>query len=216
MTKDSAATEMRLIHRIFRKQFAEVASLVRTVELMSPTRAGAVAGHLEFLLEGLHMHHTTEDELVWPTLASRLGDEGTLAAMEQQHEAIAASVARVRSATEAWRRSPDRSTAGSLSHEVDAFRVVLEAHLDQEERDAVPLIVRHLTPEEWEAVGQTAFAKFTPEQRWIATGQLLDVATPDEAATMFGALPVQVRILWHVVGKRTYRRYITPVRGAGS
>lgn len=61
--------------------------------------------------------------------------------------------------------------------------------------------------------GSQAFAKFTPEQRWIATGQLLDVATPEEAQMMLGKFPLPVRGLWHLIGRRTYRRYIEHVRG---
>lgn len=29
-------------------------------------------------------------------------------------------------------------------------------------------------------------------------------------------LPAPVKVLWHLVGKRSYRRYITPVRGSGT
>ena len=31
---------------------------------------------------------------------------------------------------------------------------------------------------------------------------------------MFGGLPPPVKVLWHLFGKRNYRRYITAVRGA--
>jgi hypothetical protein len=32
---------------------------------------------------------------------------------------------------------------------------------------------------------------------------------------MFGRLPLPVRVLWPIVGRRTYRRYVEPVRGEG-
>lgn len=31
---------------------------------------------------------------------------------------------------------------------------------------------------------------------------------------MFGKLPSPVKVLWRLVGKRKYRRYIEPIRGA--
>jgi hypothetical protein len=77
----------------------------------------------------------------------------------------------------------------------------------------VPLIDQCLTEAEWQDVGQRGFEKFTPAQRWIATGQLVEVATPAEAAMMFSKLPPPVKVLWRLVGKRKYRRYITAVRG---
>ena len=77
----------------------------------------------------------------------------------------------------------------------------------------VPLIDQRLTEAEWQEVGKIAFEKFTPAQRWIATGQMVEVATPEEAASMFATLPRPVVALWHLIGKRKYRRYITAVRG---
>ena len=64
---------MPIIHRIFRRQFAEVQTLVQEVAAADATRVGAIADHLGFLLDGLHMHHTTEDDLIWPRLLDRAG-----------------------------------------------------------------------------------------------------------------------------------------------
>ncbi len=44
-------------------------------------------------------------------------------------------------------------------------------------------------------------------------GQMLDVATPDEATGMTAGLPAPVRVIWRLVGKRRYDRYIAGVRG---
>lgn len=209
-----AAREMPLIHRIFRRQFAEVRALVETVPAGDTTRVGAVADHLGFLLDGLHMHHTTEDDLVWPKLLDRVGlDAPLVARMEEQHQQIDASVADVRAAMSAWRSDPAPATASALADRIGEFLVVLERHLDEEERVVVPLIDRYLSEAEWREVGQRGFEKFTPAQRWIATGQLIEVATPEEAAMMFAELPPPVKVLWRLVGKRKYRRYITSVRG---
>jgi len=213
-TGGAAAREMPLIHRIFRRQFAEVRAMVQEVPAADATRVRAVADHLEFLLEGLHTHHTTEDDLIWPKLLDRAGlDAPLVSRMEEQHQQIDVSVAEVRAAMSAWRSDPTPTTSAVLADRIGEFLVVLEAHLDEEEQVVVPLIDRHLTQAEWQDVGKRGFEKFTPAQRWIATGQLVEVATPEEAAMMFGRLPPPVKVLWHLIGKRTYRRYITPVRG---
>ena len=36
---------------------------------------------------------------------------------------------------------------------------------------------------------------------------------PEESTVMFAKLPPPVKVRWHLIGRRTYRRYITPVRG---
>ena len=209
-----ATREMPIIHRIFRRQFAEVRGLVPEMPAADAARVGAVADHLGFLLDGLHMHHSTEDVLIWPKLLDRAGlDAPLVERMEVQHQQIDVSVAEVQASSSAWRTAPTSATSSALAGRLDEFLVVLEVHLDEEEQVVVPLIDRHLTEAEWQDVGERGFEKFTPAQRWIALGQMVEVATPEEAAMMFSTLPPPVKVLWHLVGKRKYRRYITPVRG---
>ncbi len=214
-TGGPAAREMPLIHRIFRRQFAEVQALVQEVPAADATRVGAVADHLEFLLHGLHMHHTTEDDLIWPKLLDRAGlDAPLVERMEEQHQQIDTSVAEVRTAMAVWRSDPTPATSSALSDRIGEFLIVLEGHLDEEEQVVVPLIDRDLTEAEWQEVAERGFKKFTPAERWIATGLIVEIATPEEAAMMFGTLPPPVKVLWNLIGKRKYRRYITSVRGA--
>lgn len=209
-----ATREMPIIHRIFRRQFVEVRALVLEVPAADAARVGAIADHLGFLLDGLHMHHTTEDDLIWPKLLDRAGlDAPRVKRMEEQHKQIDASVAEVRAAMPVWRSDPTAATGAALADRIGEFLVVMEEHLDEEEEVVVPLIDRHLTEAEWQDVGERGFEKFTPAQRWIATGQMVEVATPEETAMMFGTLPAPVKVLWHLIGKRKYRRYITSVRG---
>ncbi len=214
-TAGPAAREMPLIHRIFRRQFAEVQALVQEVPAADATRVGAVADHLEFLLHGLHMHHTTEDDLIWPKLLDRAGlDAPLVERMEEQHRQIDTSVAEVRTAMASWRSDPTPATSAALSDRIGEFLIVLEGHLDEEEQVVVPLIDRDLTEAEWQEVAERGFKKFTPAERWIATGLIVEIATPEEAAMMFGTLPPPVKVLWNLIGKRKYRRYIRSVRGA--
>ena len=213
-TGELATREMPIIHRIFRRQFAEVPALVQKVPVHDATRVAAIGDHLGFLLDGLHMHHTTEDDLIWPKLLDRAGlDAPLVERMEQQHQQIDVSVTEVRAAMSAWRSEPTSATSSALADHIDEFLLVMEGHLDEEEQVVVPIIDRHLTEAEWQEVGERGFEKFTPAQRWIAMGQLVEVATPEEAAMFFGELPPPVKVLWRLIGKRKYRRYITSVRG---
>ena len=121
-----ASREMPIIHRIFRRQFAEVRALVQEVSPADAPRVSAVADHLGFLLDGLHMHHTTEDDLVWPKLLQRTQlDAPLVERMEQQHEQIDASVTEVRAATSAWRLDPTPATSSALADRIGEFLVVL-------------------------------------------------------------------------------------------
>jgi hemerythrin-like domain-containing protein len=205
---------MALIHRILRHSFTELARLVTDVPDNDTARMTAVADHLRFTLDGLTAHHTTEDDLVWPVLLTRARPSTALVErMEAQHHGLHTGIEEVRRLTEAWRAAPSREAASDLSAAITAMLGQLTLHLDEEERDVVPLIAEHLSLAEWDQVGETAFDKFTPAQRFTAMGQLLEVASPAEAAAMLGPLPGPIKLLWRLVGKRRYRRYTESFRG---
>lgn len=200
--------DMALIHRIFRRNFAEMAELVLTIPTTDHVRVRAAAAHLDFLLDGLHAHHTTEDDLVWPVLHERARPSAAhVDRMEVQHHGIHDGVEEVRRLEAAWIDRPAGESAAALSTAITDMLRQLEEHLDEEERDVVPLIAEHFSEEEWADLGEKAFDKFTPAQRFIALGQMLEVATPGEAAAMMATLPAPVKILWVLMGKRRYRRY---------
>jgi hypothetical protein len=63
--------EMRVIHRVFRRELTALPGLVRRVPDGDIPRAEVVAGHARFMLNALHVHHTGEDENLWPLLLER-------------------------------------------------------------------------------------------------------------------------------------------------
>lgn len=206
--------EMALIHRVIRHGLDESRRLVEAVPPGATTRSEVVAEHLRFTLDGLHAHHSTEDEILWPALLDRAHlSEDLIRRMEAQHDAVHAAIERVRTLLGPWERDPTSATSAELADGLDEVLSGLAEHLADEERDVVPLIARHLTQREWETLGKRSFAKFRPSQRFTAMGEMVQVATPGEAARMLAGLPVPVRIIWRLVGKRRYDRHIVTVRG---
>lgn len=212
-----ALWDMALIHRIFRSGFAELARLVPAVPPGATERVRAAAAHLEFLLLGLRAHHTMEDERVWPVLSTRTQPSAELVErMETQHHGIHEGIEELRRRNAAWLDRPTAESAAALSTAITDMLRRLEEHLDEEERDLVPLLAQHVSVDEWTKAGQAAFEKFTPAQRFIAMGQMLEVATPAEAAAMMANLPAPVKVLWALVGTRRSRRYAAAFRGAAA
>jgi hemerythrin-like domain-containing protein len=206
--------EMALIHRILRQGFDEVKQLVESAPPGAFERSRMIGGYIEFTLDGLHNHHTTEDELLWPALNERAKlSHALIARMEAQHAAVETAVEEVRRLLEPWIQAPSAEASSALTDALGAVITALAEHLAEEERDVVPLIALHVTQQEWETLGKTAFDKFAPSQRFTAMGQMLEVATPDEAAKMLAGLPAPIKIIWRLVGKRKYNRYIDNVRG---
>lgn len=207
--------EMAVIHRIFRQGFPLVAGLVRRTPPTATARAEVIAAHLDFLLNGLHNHHTGEDENIWPRLLERAAPQADLIdRMEKQHEAVAERSSKMRTSLMAWRVAPVNGE--ELATALDEFTHALVEHLDDEEANVVPLIRAHIEVDEWQRFGQETFEKFTNEEKLIATGTLEDVATPEEAAWFTGDLPLPIKLIWRQLGRRRYTRYIARVRGAAT
>ncbi|WP_225753946.1 nitroreductase/quinone reductase family protein [Actinotalea sp. Marseille-Q4924] len=207
--------EMAVIHRVFRRGLPMVAGLVRRTPPGATGRSEVIAGHLDFLLSALHHHHSGEDRNIWPLLLERAAPAAELVRrMEAQHATVAERSGRVRSLLDAWRGS---ATDGEpLAVAIDELSAALGEHLDDEEAHVVPLIRAHITAPEWERFGRQTFEELTDPEKLTATGALEDVATAEEAAWFTGGRPVATTVMWRLVGRRRYDRYIAGVRGTSS
>jgi len=183
--------------------------------LAAGSRTAAVAAYIEFQLGGLHAHHSSEDELLWPVLLERARPSASLIhRMEQQHLGVHDAIEAARRELAVWQAAPTDAAAKSLATALETISVRLAEHLGEEEREVVPLIAAHVSQAEWDHLGEVAFSKFKPEQRFTALGELLETARPEEAARMLAGLPAPVRLIWRLFGRRRYQRFMTAVTGA--
>ncbi|TDO30986.1 hemerythrin HHE cation binding domain-containing protein [Kribbella sp. VKM Ac-2527] len=205
--------EMALIHRLIRRGFEQASAHVLAVG--AATRAGAVAAYIGFHLDGLHAHHSSEDELIWPALRERAQlSTALISRMEEQHAGVHDAIETTRRELSVWTANPTTEASRSLAADLATIVDRLAEHLAEEEREVVPLIAAHISQAEWDHLGEVAFSKFTPQQRFTAMGELLEAARPDEAARMLAGLPAPVRVIWRLVGRRQYQRFMNSVRGA--
>ena len=204
---------MALIHRVIRRGFEQSREYVLAAGAES--RAGAVAKYIGFQLDGLHSHHSTEDELLWPVLLERARPSAALIhRMEEQHAGVHDAVETTRRRLVTWQTAPTAAASESLAAALETISTRLAEHLGEEERDVVPLIAAHVTQAEWDRLGKVAFSKFKPDQRFTAMGELLATADPDESARMLSDLPAPVRFIWWLVGRRRYQHFMVAVRGS--
>lgn len=205
--------EMALIHRLLRRGFEQARECVVAVPAGATDRAAAVAEYIEFHLDGLHAHHSTEDELIWPALHERASLSGNLITrMEDQHAQVHAAVGHTRELLASWVAAPTAESSAALASAIGTIMDRLAEHLAEEERDVVPLIATHITQAEWERQGKVSFGKFKPRQRFTAMGEMLQTASPEEAARMMAGLPAPVRVIWRFFGQRKYQRFMDAVR----
>ena len=149
----------------------------------------------------LYLHHTIEDDLLWPMMldavAGRSEDLALLDEMETEHAAIVPLLEKLD------RALADGKTAPQTRADLEAR---VREHLTHEEREALPLIDRTLTQQQWIAFGQESaqrvgadMPRFLP---WVLEG-----ADDDTTAHLLGVIPEPVRQTYENEWRRTYAAF---------
>jgi iron-sulfur cluster repair protein YtfE (RIC family) len=218
MTETSTATltdvhDMVVVHRVFRREFRMLPELVREVAAGDTARAAVLADHGRLLLKGLHGHHTSEDLLLWPKLLDRCTPDAELVhRMEAQHERVHDAIERIGPALQRWEAEARPAVTEEVASAFDELRTALLEHLEDEEREILPLAARHVTQAEWDELGEHGMKETRLREMPILFGAVTEEATPEERAHMLAVVPPPVRFLLRTVLARRYERYISRVR----
>ena len=211
MTSDTTShldlTVMVAFHDAFRRDLGHLARTAsrRPAELDDPARHTAVQAGWELFKTQLHIHHTAEDEDLWPRMRTHLANHpdelALLQAMQDEHARIDPLLDAVEGAF------ADRDGGHQrLGDTVDALASALYGHLGHEERDALPLIDQSLTRAECQAFGND-------QRRLIGTGGaqlfpwLLDEASAEQIQAVLGGLPAPLRVVYRRIWQPRYARH---------
>ena len=217
---DADLTIMIAAHDAFRRDLTRLARAAATAVLADPARRRSIAAGWDLFKRELHIHHTAEDEIIWPVLRPRLAHSeaalSVLDAMEEEHERIDPLLAAVDAAFAqrtsggaaggaAGQADDDWPGEDRLADVIDALVSSLTGHLAHEERDGLPLIGVALTAAEWRNVG----FKMARKNGMSAGGEMfawiLDGAGSDAGrSAALGQLPPPLRLLYRAVWKPRY------------
>ena len=206
---DADLTIMLAAHAAFRRDLAQLARAAAFADLPDPGRRASVQAGWELFKRQLHLHHTAEDEIVWPALRERLPNsdcaQSVLDAMEAEHQQIDPLLAAV---DDAFARADHghRADVRAIGDAADALASSLAGHLTHEERDGLPLIGEALSSAEWRAVGFKIVRKNGLSAGGEMFAWLADGADPDQAAAAIGTLPPPARLVYRAIWKPRYNR----------
>jgi hemerythrin-like domain-containing protein len=205
--------EMVVVHRVFRREFRLAPQIVRQVSEGDVARASVVVAHLTEMGTMLHHHHSGEDELVWPRLNERAQVSADLVArMEAQHEQVAGLMHRVDELRAQWAASASATVRDELAAVLTELSSALDAHLDEEEREVLPLIEQHLSCKEWDELGERGRAGIPKPRMLVVLGHILEDTSPEERTTFLGHMPPPARVLYRMLGQRKFDREVAVLR----
>jgi len=223
-TGDADLTIMLAAHDAFRRDLARLARAAASADLSDPARRQSVAVGWELFKRELHIHHSAEDELIWPALRPRLVHSehalSVLDAMEEEHERIDPLLAAVDAAftQRDGASSPAASTpagggpgddwpgADRLADVIDVLASTLTGHLGHEERDGLPLIGMALTTAEWRSVGRKIARKGGLASAAEMFAWILDGTDRQHATATLDQLPPPVRLIYRAVWKPRFQK----------
>ena len=198
-TGDADLTIMLAAHDAFRRDLTRLVRTASAADLSDPARRRSVAAGWELFKHQLHLHHTAEDEVIWPALRPRLAHSehalSVLDAMEDEHELIDPLLA----AVDAGFVQRD----DSLVDVIDALVSSLTGHLAHEERDGLPLIGAALTAAEWRRTGFRIARRNGLSEGGEMFAWILDGADGDAALR---TLPPPLRLLYKGVWKPRFNK----------
>ena len=183
-------TMMYAMHNALRRELECIARVTARPD-DDPKHVLRTAAGWDMFKSYLQVHHTTEDDMLWPPMRKALADDSDgvalLDAMEAEHSAIDPLLAAIDAALADRDSGPQR-----LGELTDALAAGLRGHLDHEEAEGLALIDATVTEEQWQAFGTEGGKRIAGEaQRYVPW--MLEGATPQITATVLGRFPAPLQ-----------------------
>jgi len=199
-------------HFAFRRDLDTFEAAVRKTPVEAADSWRALAARWAIFAEILHHHHTIEDVMIWPVLLRRTEADGDTAAtallhaMEAEHEHIDPSLAGCAEGFTAMVEHPCEDHRNALDVHVTSARQLLADHLRHEETEAIPLIMRAMTVEEWAASEEYAAKGLSPRKLSDLVPWMVEGMSPELLERERAAAPRVMRLLLVLFRRRWARR----------
>lgn len=201
-------TMMRIVHNALRRDLRRARAVLTREPPPDDRQRTAIAEHLVWLTAFLEAHHRAEDLGLYPAVRERdPGSAALLDEMARDHEAVAAAIAGMQAAVAAYADHGSREVREALVDAIDELTDVLLPHLRREEDEAMPIVSRAITDEEWRALEQEhnldgkSMAQLGREGHW-----LIEDVTAEDRARVLGLVPPVPRLLLLYGFGPSYRR----------
>ncbi|MFF9621194.1 hemerythrin domain-containing protein [Streptomyces griseosporeus] len=194
-------TLMYATHDAFRRDLELLTAAARSADAAapgSPFRTG-----WETFQRFLIIHHTAEDNVLWPLLRAKLAGDADqlrmLGEMDDEHAALDPLVEAVESALAEGR---PQQLPGLMATAAEK----LVYHLDHEEKAALPVVRSVLSKQEYDTFGAEQRRLLGLKGGALYFPWVLDGASPDTQRTALGVLPPPVRFVYRAVWRPRYEK----------
>jgi hypothetical protein len=168
---------MGIVHGALRRDLLRTRAALTAEPFPRGRQRRALGGHVVWMMEFLHAHHTSEDEGLWPLVRRRNPAAGELLdSLEAEHRLIAPAAAAVTTAGDRYAATSADEPRAELVAAIDELAAVLFPHLDREVEEVMPVVSASITNADWHAVEQEynikpkSLAQLGMEGHWLLDG----------------------------------------------
>lgn len=205
-------SDMVAIHAVFRDAFGSVQDHITHVGDDS-AQATLIGTYYANVLALLQVHHDSEDELLWPKLTARRPEAAELfASMQAQHAQVHGATDTAGNALAGWTLDRNATTTQAFITAINGVNEQVVPHLDQEERDILPIVAEVITASEWGALPSHGLRNFSGDKPWLILGLIREKMSPEAVVRMDGNMPPPAVEFWATAGQSMFDAFITQIR----
>jgi hypothetical protein len=165
------------------------------------------------VIEFLHVHHTGEDELIYPVLEQRCPESRSeLERIDAQHKLLYAPMDAGRSALATWRASPSTDNAQAVVDAIAAIDETLRPHLGEEEAVMLPIATKWMSSEEWGQLPGHSMMIYQADKPWLALGLVREQYNQEQRDAMLAGMPPEMQTMWREQMEPAFNAFIAEVR----
>ena len=176
-------------------------------------RVEVIGSFFENVIELLHVHHTGEDELIYPVLEQRCPERRPeLERIDNQHKLLHTPMDAGRSVIATWRTAPSTDNAHAIIDALASIDELLRPHLAEEETVMLPIAAKWMSPEEWGRLSGHGLSIFRADKPWLALGLVREQLAQNQRDGMLAGMPPEMRTMWTEQWEPAFNTFIAEVR----
>ena len=211
-TYDTDVSDMYAVHKALLGALDAAPEYVANAELDSE-RVEVISSFYENVIEFLHVHHTGEDELIYPVLEERCAESrSVLERIDNQHKLLYAPMDAARSAIATWRAAPSTDHAQAVIDAIASIDEPLRPHLAEEETVLLPIASKWMSPEEFGRLPGHHMMSFRADKPWLMLGLVREQLDQAHRDGMLAGMPPEMRTMWTEQMEPAFNAFMAEVR----
>ena len=209
---DTDVSDMYAVHRALTSALDAAPAYVAKSDLDSQ-RVEVIGSFYGNVIEFLHVHHSGEDELIYPVLEERCAESRSeLKRINDQHNLLHAPMDAGRSAIATWRAAPSTDNAQAVIDAIASIAEPLRPHLAEEETVLLPIASKWMSPEEWGKQAGHNMMSFGADKPWLMLGLVREQLDQAHRDGMLAGMPPEMRTMWTEQMEPAFNAFIADVR----